>query len=45
MYKFGENHPYILQFILTLLAFGLAIGSYYAGEFFLDFIVQGVMQN
>lgn len=37
MYKFGENHPYILQIILTLLAFGLAIGSYYAGEFFLGF--------
>ena len=37
MYKFGENRPYILQIILTLLAFGLAIGSYYAGEFFLDF--------
>ena len=37
MYKFGETHPYILQIILTLVAFGLAIGSYYAGEFFLDF--------
>lgn len=33
MYKFGEKHPFILEIILTLLAFGLAIASYYVGQY------------
>ena len=33
MYKFGEKHPYILQIILTLIAFGLAIAAYYVGQY------------
>ena len=33
MYKFGEKHPFILEIILTLIAFGLAIASYYVGEY------------
>ena len=34
MYKFGEKHPLILELILTLIAYALAIGSYFAGKYF-----------